>query len=176
PIYRQVYFLRCMAVLIQAGPGGGVDIPAVKAVLHAQGLERDKDLKDRSKPRRLASLPGHTDDLLRHTRGDESAGYPSGHLMPYRLVAGPLLKLAGGQEEERRRFLVLYEIVASDNSDSPPPPSRDAALREPSRTVCGLVTPAGYGEAHGRYENEAQLSHLFPATVSCPKYLSVVLR
>lgn len=36
----QVYFLRSMAVLIQAGPGGGVDIPAVKAVLHAQGLER----------------------------------------------------------------------------------------------------------------------------------------
>lgn len=29
-----------MAVLVQAGPGGGVDIPAVKAVLHAQGLER----------------------------------------------------------------------------------------------------------------------------------------
>lgn len=29
-----------MAVLIQAGPGGGVDVPAVKAVLHAQGLER----------------------------------------------------------------------------------------------------------------------------------------
>lgn len=38
--YWQVYFLRSMAVLIQAGPGGGVDIPAVKAVLHAQGLER----------------------------------------------------------------------------------------------------------------------------------------
>lgn len=37
---RQVYFLRSMAVLIHAGPGGGVDIPAVKAVLHAQGLER----------------------------------------------------------------------------------------------------------------------------------------
>lgn len=33
--------------------------------------DRDKGLKDRSKPRRLASLPGHTDDLLRHTRGDE---------------------------------------------------------------------------------------------------------
>ena len=37
---KQVYFLRSMAVLIQAGPGGGVDVPAVKAVLHAQGLER----------------------------------------------------------------------------------------------------------------------------------------
>lgn len=37
---EQVYFLRSMAVLIQAGPGGGVDVPAVKAVLHAQGLER----------------------------------------------------------------------------------------------------------------------------------------
>lgn len=37
---RQIYFLRSMAVLIHAGPGGGVDIPAVKAVLHAQGLER----------------------------------------------------------------------------------------------------------------------------------------
>ena len=42
---------------------------------------------------------------------------------------------------------------------SPPPSARmvvfhieneDAALRETSRTVCGLVTPAGYGEAHGR--------------------------
>lgn len=32
---------------------------------------RDKGLKDRSKPRRLASLPGHTDDLLRHGTGDE---------------------------------------------------------------------------------------------------------
>lgn len=140
----QVYFLRSMAVLIQAGPGGGVDVPAVKAVLHAQGLERsahphsysssttrpclvaprcdfpptlyarfycqvflypsrarptlltpirrhtccqmhrspfssiflrrcsrDKGLKDRSKPRRLASLPGHTDDLLGHGTGEE---------------------------------------------------------------------------------------------------------
>ncbi|CAN0007397.1 unnamed protein product, partial [Choristocarpus tenellus] len=36
-----------------------------------------------------------------------------------------------------------------------------------SSTVCGLVTPAGYEEAHGRYENEAQLSHLFPATDGC---------
>lgn len=27
----------------------------------------------------------------------------------------------------------------------------DAALSEMSRTVCGLVTPAGYREAHGRY-------------------------
>lgn len=34
-------------------------------------FERDKGLKDRSKPRRLASLPGHTDDLLRHAAGDE---------------------------------------------------------------------------------------------------------
>lgn len=32
--------MRSMAVLIQAGPGGGVDVPAVKAVLHAQALER----------------------------------------------------------------------------------------------------------------------------------------
>ncbi|CAM9374312.1 unnamed protein product, partial [Ectocarpus sp. 12 AP-2014] len=179
PLPLQVYFLRTMAVLIQAGPGGGLDVPAVKAVLHAQGLERDKGLKDRSKPRRLASLPGHTDDLLRHTMGDESAGFPSGHLMPYRLVAGPLLRLSsaegggaaaglgGVSQEERRRFLVLYEIVASEGSDRPPPPNRDAALRETSRTVCGLVTPAGYGEAHGRYENEAQLSHLFPATDGC---------
>lgn len=56
--------------------------------------------------------------------------------MPYRLVAGPLLKLstaeggggaagAGGvSQEERRRFLVLYEIVASEGSDRPPPPNR----------------------------------------------------
>ncbi|CAM9250646.1 unnamed protein product [Scytosiphon promiscuus] len=183
PLPLQVYFLRSMAVLIQAGPGGGVDVPAVKAVLHAQGLERDKGLKDRSKPRRLASLPGHTGDLLGHGTGEESSGFPHGHLMPYRLVAGPLLRLSGvgggGSSgggaagvgstslEERRRFLVLYEIVAAEGSDRPPPPDRDTALLETSRTVCGLVTPAGYGEAHGRYENEAQLSHLFPATDAC---------
>ena len=40
PLHEQVYFLRSMAVLIQAGPGGGIDVPAVKAVLHAQTLER----------------------------------------------------------------------------------------------------------------------------------------
>lgn len=60
--------------------------------------------------------------------------------MPYRLVPGPLLKLAevgsgaaaagagagvgAGGQEERRRFLVLYEIVASEGSDRPPPTSR----------------------------------------------------
>lgn len=67
--------------------------------------------------------------------------------MPYRLVAGPLLRLSpaeggggGGMasgpaagsvsqgvgvlQEERRRFLVLYEIVASEGSDRLPPPNR----------------------------------------------------
>ena len=72
----------------------------------------------------------------------ESSGFPSGHLMPYRLVAGPLLRLSpaegggnasgpaagsvpqGVPQEERRRFLVLYEIVAAEGSDRPPPPNR----------------------------------------------------
>lgn len=63
--------------------------------------------------------------------------------MPYRLVAGPLLRLsavgngAGGgaatgvgstSQEERRRFLVLYEIVAGEGSDRPPPPDRGESI------------------------------------------------
>ena len=93
--------------------------------------------RTRTKPSRIRRLP------------NQSSGFPSGHLMPYRLVAGPLLRLspAGGgggggggtasgpaagsvsqgvgvPHEERRRFLVLYEIVASEGSDRPPPPNR----------------------------------------------------
>lgn len=62
--------------------------------------------------------------------------------MPYRLVAGPLLRLSAAAgaatpasgaaaasagpalQEERRRFLVLYEIVASEGCDRPPPANR----------------------------------------------------
>lgn len=70
----------------------------------------------------------------------QSSGFPSGHLMPYRLVAGPLLRLSAAEgggaagsvssREERRRFLVLYEIVASEGSDRPPPANRGAWVFE----------------------------------------------
>lgn len=67
----------------------------------------------------------------------QSSGYLSGHLMPYRLIPGPLLRLTESEEggrgaksgdahEELRRFLVLYEIVApaSEGLARPPPASR----------------------------------------------------
>eukprot|EP00953_Heterococcus_sp_UTEX-ZZ885_P019345 10813-Heterococcus_DN1.PRE.3 len=165
------HFIRYLTVIVKAGPGGGADIPAVKAVLYSQSLERDVLMKDRAKPKRLITLPGHTDDIKRSTTVTSSTTsgsanssvktvvktFLSGHLQPYRLVTGPLL--AGS----KKCFLVLYEII--DPTDAAPAVSqtRSEAVHRLSRTVCGMCVQAGNGEQ----ETEAQLLPLVPALDAC---------
>jgi hypothetical protein len=164
------HFIRYLTVIVKAGPGGGADIPAVKAVLYSQSLERDVLMKDRAKPKRLITLPGHTDDIKRSTVTSSTTSgsanssvktvvktFLSGHLQPYRLVPGPLL--AGS----KKCFLVLYEII--DPSDAAPAVSqtRSEAVHRLSRTVCGMCVQAGNGEQ----ETEAQLLPLVPALDAC---------
>jgi hypothetical protein len=152
------YFLRAMPIIIKAGPGGGADVPAMKSVLYSQSLERDKAIKDRARPRRLVSLPGHTDDVRRKGAASEttSPSFLSGHLRPYRLLAGPFIG-------DKRRFLILYEVLSSGDFPRIPEISQLEAVRRPSRTVCGLVTQPGYGEL----ETEANIGHLLPASDGC---------
>jgi hypothetical protein len=164
------HFIRYLTVIVKAGPGGGADIPAVKAVLYSQSLERDVLMKDRAKPKRLITLPGHTDDIKRSTVTSSTTSgsanssvktvvktFLSGHLQPYRLVPGPLL--AGA----KKCFLVLYEII--DPNDAAPAVSqtRSEAVHRLSRTVCGMCVQAGNGEQ----ETEAQLLPLVPALDAC---------
>ncbi len=160
-----IYFLRSVAVIIKAGPGGGTDIPAIKNVLFGQPLERDVKMRERGKPRRLVSLPGHTDDIAWHKLEEEEGGnkappsssYFSGHLLPYHIAVGPSLG-------DKRRFLIAYKVFPTRDWDSDTLKTQKEALnQQPTHSVCGLVTQPGYGEL----ETEANISRLVAAHDGC---------
>ncbi len=165
------YFLRSMVVVIKAGPGGGVDIPAIKSVLFGQPLERDIKMRGRGKPRRLVSLPGHTDDVAHKLEKEEEeeeegskdlpsspSSFISGHLKPYHLAVGPFIG-------DKRRFLIAYEVLPNNDWDAAATlKMQDVPLnQQPTRSVFGLVTQPGYGEL----ETEANISRLVAANDGC---------
>ncbi len=155
------YFLRSMVLVINAGPGGGVDIPAIKSILFGQPLERDVKMRERGKPRRLVSLPGHTDDVVhKFEEGGSkhsSSSFFSGHLRPYHIAVGPIVR-------DKRHFLVAYEIFPTSDWDSTTSKMQEVPLKQQSsRSVCGLVTQPSYGEL----ETEANISRLIGAHDGC---------
>ncbi len=154
------YFLRSMVVVIKAGPGGGVDIPAIKSVLFGQPLERDVKMRGGGKPRRLVSLPGHTDDVvhkLEEGGNKNPSSFFSGHLRPYHIAVGPFVG-------DKRHFLIAYEIFPTSDWDSATSKMQEVPLKQqPTRSVCGLVTQPGYGEL----ETEAIISRLIGAHDGC---------